>query len=806
MRKNIFISGFFITLLAFFGLFSSAVLNAQSIEDDPYAYVEDVVLEEDTVSQGNIVYGTFVVRNGSNIPIDDITYTVSLTGAYENGLPLDFYDSQNSTESFDLGPNAQKIISFSYKTPTNVSGEDLGIEIEIFQNTGISLGWNYSPLIITGSSSFLELTNALIFKGEEAYVLDFGPTFFDDELPEIGISFVNNTDKNISFTPRATFSNYQDRDVVILEELYTGDSVNVGEEKTITLKLPTFDRKAGVYFGNMTFEDSEGVAVAPSVAFQYIIDGDIATIHNAVFDDISYSKGDQVNLSLTLSGKPLALETAGEEQELLGYVLYIEVMDENGNVVFSKNESINTLTDSEIKNISFEASSDIKYPLAKIEIKKDVNVLASYSSEVPDWLVDQNGGVDFKTFFTLYYVLLIALAVMWAQKIKSVNGKYTTLVASVVILFIIPLIVLLFNFVNFSLAEKTIASFSRQTLNTRNCTSANGSNTSCGRVGSAQNLVPAVTINNPRVINDDGSFFLTGNMYFRSCTNSSHSRYIYKLGPIQRLSSRDNTVISRGGYDSRRHWHNVNQRFSVPLSVSQTCGVQTVNLRFVNCVAGECGRRDMRVTLDLGVCGDDDIINDDDRDPDDPDYNPDAFRVSSCSPYRIPNTDQYVFTADTVNAEGDIEFKWYEGNNDDGSLLKTETRSRYSTLSRTYTTEGNYQVFVTAEDEEGNEATRICGLQVGGIPPEGELPPPPVLSFDIDKTITNDICTVTWDAQFVSACSLVGNAGVVEVLDSFSGSKDVTSGTYWIECIALRDGSTVRSETRTCFSGDEKET
>ena len=99
--------------------------------------------------------------------------------------------------------------------------------------------------------------------------------------------------------------------------------------------------------------------------------------------------------------------------------------------------------------------------------------------------------------------------------------------------------------------------------------------------------------------------------------------------------------------------------------------------------------------------------------------------------------------------------------------------------------------------------TPVAIVHVDGIPDTSvndllnSSVPEPELSLEIDKVLTNDTCTITWTGQYVSQCYLVNSTGGSASVTT-SGTGDVEPGTYWLRCLAQRDGSVVESESVTC--------
>lgn len=799
----------------------------------PVAYVDRVDVNEIPVKQGEELTGSFVVSNGGDVPLNDVQYRISLTGMYENGLPTEFYDTVVGEHTFDVAVGESASVPFTYMPPASVAGTGLGIEIELFLSTGASLGWNHTPITISGTNAFLTLSKALIQKGGEAFTLDFGPTFTESEQPQLAITLVQNGDTDQRVTPQATFSVFQNRDVPIHTESYDSFVVAAGATVTKTFDLPTFDRAAGVYFGTLTLVDDAGVSVAPTIPFQYIIDGDIATVQSVSFDETNLDAGDSVKVSIRMTGKPFAQEIVDDvlESTLDGYTFELTLKNEHGAVVATYLEALDKFDESLPKEVVLQVTKPVVYPVAEVVLKKGDTIVTTYETNIPDWVVVPQPDPISVTLLALYAMLLMALVTMIVLFAIKRDRRFTVVLFAIIIVALTVFICLQTGGPRFARAAVEVVSFTQEEIATGRCTNARGVGQGCGRVGRVWSLIPGVTINRPASIDDDGTVTLTGNMTFDSCGNSPNSRHIWQIGEggvLTKLDNLDTSAMGKSGFDSRGHWFNGSKRFSIRPQVAESCGVQTINLRFVNCVAGECGFRQKRVTLDLGPCDQCPNLPGSQREV------PGGYRLDEstgqcmltddfqvlCSPSQNPITpgSDVTFTASTFNAEGDVQFTWYSARNGGGDVIKNETNGSRSRLTRRYDTEGMYHVSVRGRDENGASFTRTCGVMVrdpnadpdelvdtdgDGIPDtsvrdlSNPLAPPPVLSLTIDKTLTNDTCTLTWTAQHVTQCFLVNATGGSEPA-TVTGSKPVVPGTYFLRCLAVRDGSVAETDPVTC--------
>jgi len=110
---------------------------------------------------------------------------------------------------------------------------------------------------------------------------------------------------------------------------------------------------------------------------------------------------------------------------------------------------------------------------------------------------------------------------------------------------------------------------------------------------------------------------------------------------------------------------------------------------------------------------------------------------------------------------------------------KTQDKQGLSSAWNTYTT-----------DECVGEIIRDDGLDrdTYGTYPDGEV------SFDLKNGLTNNKCVATWEASYVSSCSLLRNGiEFMEGIDT-AGELELSPGVYQIKCNQLKDGAVLSSK------------
>lgn len=183
------------------------------------------------------------------------------------------------------------------------------------------------------------------------------------------------------------------------------------------------------------------------------------------------------------------------------------------------------------------------------------------------------------------------------------------------------------------------------------------------------------------------------------------------------------------------------------------------------------------------------------------------FSVSCSASKNIVKTGEDVaFTATPFNNNGSVNFVWYDGVNTSGSG-NSQNSSGPVVIRKNYSSEGNQRVTVVATDSSGNRAQRTCGVAVsdsedvdddmindglldldGDGLPDIDLTANPnapditaTVDLQIDRTLTNTTCKLTWSSQNAIECFLINKAGLNEKI-SLNGTKDVQPGEYSVRC------------------------
>ncbi len=180
-----------------------------------------------------------------------------------------------------------------------------------------------------------------------------------------------------------------------------------------------------------------------------------------------------------------------------------------------------------------------------------------------------------------------------------------------------------------------------------------------------------------------------------------------------------------------------------------------------------------------------------------------------------PN-EEAAFVATPVNHKGLVTFQWFLDSNNSGSPLSTQRSEDKVFFKKSFSDEGNKRLTVVATDEDGNKKQKYCGVMVTNknedeledeidlnddgildlVANGGLLDKDAAVQLNIDRTLTNTTCKLTWDSTNTLECLLTNTEGLNEKV-ALDGSRDVSPGIYTLRCFtpSLR---IIESEVRTC--------
>ncbi len=348
------------------------------INNLPSTELTDLVLEKEDYQPGEVIKGSFNIKNERNYGVPNLAYTISLThteGDYRSPvMDLDIYQAGNIT----LLPLETKEISFSYKLPDMVAGKDFGVRVQVLTNLGSHLSWGDAKVNIVGlNADLLEIKDPYIKVADKTMSLQEGPVIKKDRPAFLFMNINNQNQSENEFLLTAhiykktiageKFKEYED--VIMLKP---------GWNNNVSFAIETNDDPSGIYEGVLAISDTNGKTVSQKILFRYIVDGPVATIQSVIFNDVdvdhfSLERGDAFSVTLNYSGEVFDFfeNTLSQQSDLKTSIL---LTDENG-------EKISTWED----DINFNEG-----------LSKKIDLTALIGSEVMNVKIvvfDKNGGI-----------------------------------------------------------------------------------------------------------------------------------------------------------------------------------------------------------------------------------------------------------------------------------------------------------------------------------------------------------------------------------------------------------------------------
>src|SRR3989344_1499601 len=275
--------------------------------------VSNVILDKTDYKAGEDIHGNFTIENHSGFAVHNLSFRIQIASDYEEPIPgtkfpRTFLDASSRGGSIDLRVNEKQTISFVYRIPSFVSGEKLGVSIDIFSGAGNFVSFADSEYIsiekteqsVVIKNVELTLSNGLKFNITE------GPTIYKDKEPSKAfaeITLYNASKSAVNIVPGIKV--YEQKNAKDFQS-YKSDTLTIGAGKTEIIKvvLPTMSYRPGVYFAEIMLRDDKGVQIATLIGARYIIGGNIATVHSALVDKDVLAQNEKFNFSATLTGKP----------------------------------------------------------------------------------------------------------------------------------------------------------------------------------------------------------------------------------------------------------------------------------------------------------------------------------------------------------------------------------------------------------------------------------------------------------------------------------------------------------------------
>ncbi len=353
--------------------------------------VIDELFQDKAYVIGDTVNGSFVLKNTNTYDVPEVYYVMSiLTGFDENTLKAkgQFGDTERQGPIF-VSKNSDKTINFSYKIPqffdNTQKGEKIVLHVEAYSSSGVRMGWFDKEIKIENLTKQLaEVFNTSIEVNNKEFTPKQGPTVLDGQKANFNVVLYNSSSSDVTIFPEITIHDRQPSTPVIGNKTYDPIVLPAGLYVEESFELPQFDNFKGVYAGKFRFTDGKDNDVAEGVYLRYIVGEDYGTIQSVTIDKTSVAEGDIFNSSVVYTGPATNINTS---QPTLGEgTMNVSITNEKGEIVASSTQNIalDTNTDNKTVNFNLEAQRDASQLFVSVIMKKDNQILATYSSRLTD--------------------------------------------------------------------------------------------------------------------------------------------------------------------------------------------------------------------------------------------------------------------------------------------------------------------------------------------------------------------------------------------------------------------------------------
>ncbi|MEX0672842.1 MAG: hypothetical protein WD175_02165, partial [Candidatus Paceibacterota bacterium] len=311
------------------------VSESESAESLPGLEVAIEPLPTNTFASGDTIEGSLVVENPNSFSIPDAVYYVGIEAPVEGvGHSVIEYVS---SKPISLSPNESKTISFSYKLPRHVAGDQVVLSVLAALPSGQVRSYAEQNIIVDGENSLLPAESASLVvrhpgnRVSEYDIFDI-PSVYQSrgDRPAIEGSIHNPYDESIEVVPEIRLYDVHPAGD---PHTTTRDSITVssGDSYSYLYELPTSQLnggdlyESGVYAGELRFVDAKtGEVRSPAVNFRYIVRGDFVTLHllGSNKEDISTSGSGIV--TAVYEGPPADIGRPGS----------VIIVDDNNNPVY----------------------------------------------------------------------------------------------------------------------------------------------------------------------------------------------------------------------------------------------------------------------------------------------------------------------------------------------------------------------------------------------------------------------------------------------------------------------------------------
>jgi hypothetical protein len=406
----------------------------QSVKDFykayPEVYIDNITLDKETYVAGQTISGTYIMRNAKDMTVSKVATELSIGTNYENGVYGELFGTIKGA-FISLKPFESREVKFTYTIPQALGGNNFGLNVRAVLDTGIYLGWDDAMITITDLKPAATVTQSALTVGEKVYPLQAGPTLEANAKPSLGITLTNTNNTSLTITPQVDII-----DFVTGEKLTTLKDTQLilaaGQKKEITIALPMFDGKAGIYSGKIYFVDSQGALASAHTPFRYVIGGDIAHITGLSADKDVVTKGETVTVSMNYSGAPRDVETFAQTAST-NADLTLRVYNERNKIIAVTKRTMD-FNQGSVLQIPVVASGDAKALFAEVVAMKDGKELAHYASALSsNYDAARRNALQQKTVkFALAIGIIVAIILISYRAIRDRAHPFAVLILALV--------------------------------------------------------------------------------------------------------------------------------------------------------------------------------------------------------------------------------------------------------------------------------------------------------------------------------------------------------------------------------------
>ncbi len=390
--------------------------------------IQSVSLEKNTFYPGEIVKGTFELKNISSEADAGISYRVELANQYDKvtGIYENIFDIQE-LGTISLNPGQTKTVGFEYTLP-QVSGDGYAVSIALASSGGIPMGWIDTPISISGDAvALLEISEEFVRVNSNVFDIQEGPTVKEGDNASYNISLINNSDQDVLVTPIfavAHFGHSKSKTPLSYPEIM------VPAEEAIVLEydLSELIQGSGVYTADYKLVDKDGLNRIPFTSVRFISGQSSATIKDISTDVTSGNKGDVVIVSLGVTGTPL--DITSDLNEANSQLVDVEVVlyDEIGELAGEGALEVDLSKESSLV-IPVTLIKKTRALSALVKVVENGNIIAEKTLEISGDYNDLEDDFNMALLVTIVVLSLTAIIVglLYKKHAESVSTTLTLL-------------------------------------------------------------------------------------------------------------------------------------------------------------------------------------------------------------------------------------------------------------------------------------------------------------------------------------------------------------------------------------------